>query len=593
MAYDGIAVAATVKELNDTLLCGSITKIAQPERDEILLTVKNNRQQRRLSISASASLPMVYLKEDSSLSPASAPNFCMTLRKHIGGGRLKRIYQPADTLSEEGLERIIAFEIEHLDELGDLSVRVLVCELMGKHSNIILLKEDGTIIDSIKHITPSVSSVREVLPGRDYFIPETRGKKSPLRPLSGEEFSALLAASGLPLQKALFNVFTGISPVIAEEICYRAGVDGDVTPETLSGGERNSLYGAFCALMDTIRSHAFVPNILYRDDQPEEFSAVELSVLLAGGYREERRDSMSEVLCTYYEARAKRGRIRAKSEDMRRILKTLTERTAKKLDLQERQYQDAEKKDKFRIYGELLNTYGYSLSGGEKELVCQNYYDGGKEISVPLDTALSAKDNAKKYFDRYQKLKRTQDALLPQIGESKQLLWHLDSISEALSIAETEADLNQLRREMAEYGFIKKPQTGKRLRKEELKSDPMHFVSSDGIDLYVGRNNYQNEEITFKLAEGNDWWFHAKNMPGSHVIAKTGNRELPDATCLEAAALAAYYSKACGEEKKHTGEKVEVDYVQRKALKRVPKAAPGYVIYHTNYSIMVEPRNKT
>ena len=593
MAYDGIVVAATVKELNDTLLGGSITKIAQPERDELLLTVKNNRQQKKLGISASASLPMVYLKEDSGLSPATAPNFCMTLRKHIGGGRLKRIYQPAETLSEEGLERIIAFEIEHLDELGDLAVRVLVCELMGKHSNIILLKEDGTIIDSIKHITPSVSSVREVLPGRDYFIPETRHKKNPLAQSSETEFSRILAASGLPLQKALYNSFTGISPMIAEELCYRAGVDGDLPEDALSEEKRSGLYQAFTELMNEVRTRAFTPNIVYRDGLAEEFSAVRLFVLLAGGYTEEQYESMSEVLRTYYEARAKRGRIRAKSEDMRRILKTLTERTAKKLDLQERQYQDAEKKDRFRIFGELLNTYGYSLSGGEKSLTCQNYYDEGREITIPLDGQLSAKENAKKYFDRYQKLKRTQEALLPQIEESKQLLWHLDSISEALLIAETEADLNQLRREMAEYGFMKKPQTGKRLRKEELKSEPMHFVSSDGIDLYVGRNNYQNEEITFRLAEGNDWWFHAKNMPGSHVIAKTGNRELPDATCLEAAALAAYYSKACGDEKKHISEKVEVDYVQRKALKRVPKAAPGYVIYHTNFSIMVEPSNKT
>ena len=658
MAYDGIVIAATVKELNETILDGSITKIAQPERDEILLTVKQNRQNRRLSLSASASLPMVYFKEETALSPATAPNFCMTLRKHIGGGRIRRIYQPGEQLSEAGLERIIVFEIEHLDELGDLGVRRLVCELMGKHSNLILLREDGTIIDSIKHITPSVSSVREVLPGRTYFIPDTRKKQNPLFLLEGAggaasggasagvrqetsaevrqavsfgnghaaetgsgktAFFSALCGQGLPVQKAIYSRITGFSPIVSEELCFRAGVDGDQTPELLDDAEKERLYRAFSDLMQDVKNGNFHPNIVYDKDVPEEFSAVRLSVLLRGGFRETCYDSISEVLSIYYEERAKRGRIRAKSEDIRHILKTLTERTAKKLDLQERQYQDAEKKNKYRVYGELLNTYGYSLSGGEKELRCQNYYDEGKEIAIPLDPMLSAGENAKKYFDKYQKLKRTQEALAPQIEESKQLLWHLDSIFAALSMAETEADLNQLRREMSEYGFIKKNSGGshgggqngggqhgsrqqgrggkqqnapKKLRKEELRSEPMHFVSSDGVDIYVGRNNYQNEEITFKLADGNDWWFHAKNMPGSHVIAKTGNRELPDKTCLEAASLAAFYSKACGEEKQHLPEKIEVDYVQKKALKRVPKAAPGYVIYHTNFSIMVEPKGK-
>lgn len=629
MAYDGIAVANTVRELNGTLLSGSITKIAQPERDELLLTIKNQRKNRKLCISASASLPLVCFKDDNTLSPLSAPNFCMTLRKHIGGGRIKRIYQPGRSLAEEGLERIIAFEIEHLDEMGDLTVRILLCELMGKHSNIVLLREDGTIIDSIKHVTPSVSSVREVLPGRAYFIPDTQGKENPLRvvfgggkaaeraekteadgrPALAEErdgavlqdtgactgfagFCAALQTFAGSTQKALYGRFTGISPVISEELCYRAKVDGDLPFSMLSEEQKETLYAAFSALMTDIREGNFQPNILYLDETAEEFSAVRLSVFLAGGYREELYDSISEVLTYYYAERAKRGRIRAKSEDIRHILKTLTERTAKKLDLWEKQFQDAEKKDKYRIYGELLNTYGYSLSGGEKELVCQNYYDGGREIKIPLDKELTAKENAQKYFDRYRKLQRTQDALSPQIEEAKQTLWHLNSIESALSIAENEADLNQLRREMSEYGFIKKTQGGKRLRKEELRSEPMHFVSSDGVDIYVGRNNYQNEELTFKLAEGNDWWFHAKNTAGSHVIAKTGSRELPDATCLEAAALAAYYSKACGDEKKNLKEKIEVDYVQKKALRRVPKAAPGYVIYHTNYSIMVEPKRE-
>ncbi len=594
MAYDGIVVAATVKELNDNLLDGSITKIAQPEKDELLLTVKCNRKNVRLSMSANAAMPMVYLKEDNTLSPITAPNFCMTLRKHIGGGRIKRIYQPGDSLLEEGLERIIVFDIEHLDEMGDRAVKKLVCELMGKYSNIILLREDGTIIDSIKHISLSVSSVREVLPGREYFIPGSSNKINPFKLFEEgiECLSKKLGGNGDSIFKGIYGNITGLSPVMSEELCYRAGLSSDRTYDSLTGDEKIRLFKVLSELVNDIRSGEFVPNIVYSNDVPEEFAAVRLHSLEGGNYHEKSFLSMSEVLSLYYKERADKGRIRAKSEDIRHILKVLTERTAKKLELQEKQYQDADKKDKFRIYGELINTYGYDLVGGEKELVCQNYYDEGREIHIPLDKELDASSNAKKYFDKYQKLKRTQEALLPQIEEGRQKLYHLDSIGNSLSIAETEADLNQLRQEMSEYGFIKKQSSKRKLRREELKSEPMHFVSSDGIDIYVGRNNFQNEELTFKIAEGNDWWFHAKNMAGSHVIAKTGNIELPDATCLEAAALAAYYSKACGDEKKNIIEKVEVDYIQKKFLKRVPKAAPGYVIYHTNYSIMIEPRSK-
>lgn len=594
MAYDGIVVAATVKELNDNLLDGSIAKIAQPEKDELLLTVKCNRKNIRLSMSANAAMPMVYIKDDNTLSPITAPNFCMTLRKHIGGGRIKRIYQPGTKLSEDGLERIIVFDIEHLDEMGDRAVKKLVCELMGKYSNIILLKDDETIIDSIKHISLSVSSVREVLPGREYFIPGSSNKVNPfiLDKEGFDRFNEMLCGNGDSIFRGLYGSITGFSPVMSEELCFRADVSSDRTYDSLTEDEKKRLFKVFTELVSDIKRGEFVPNIVYSNDVPEEFAALRLHSLEGGSYHEKCFLSMSEVLSLYYRERADKGRIRAKSEDIRHILKVLTERTAKKLELQEKQYQDAEKKDKFRIYGELINTYGYDLLGGEKELVCQNYYDEGREIHIPLDKDLDARANSKKYFDKYQKLKRTQEALAPQIDEGRQKLYHLDSIANSLSIAETEADLNQLRQEMAEYGFIKKHNGKRKLRKEELKSEPMHFISSDGIDIYVGRNNFQNEELTFKVADGNDWWFHAKNMAGSHVIAKTGNIELPDATCLEAAALAAYYSKACGDEKKNISEKVEVDYIQKKSLKRVPKAAPGYVIYHTNYSIMIEPRSK-
>ena len=617
MAYDGIAVAAAVKEFNDKLLMGSIAKVAQPEGDELLLTLKCNRQQIRLTISANASNPMVYIKDENALSPVTAPNFCMSLRKHIGGGRIKAIFQPSaafakpDTASAvqevsayHGLERIIVFVIEHLDEMGDLSEKYLIAELMGKHSNIILTKSDLTIIDSIKHISHMTSSVREVLPGRRYFIPETLDKRDPVelyRLKDKEAFTALIStAPVLPVYKKIYMSITGFSPSMAFELIFRAGIPEEVPNNELETEQLDKLYAAFAELMAEVEEGRFEPCIIYEGSRISELSGVRLKHLEGGDITTECHESMSEVIRLFYAKKDKQNRINSKSEDIRHIIKTLTERAVKKLELLEKQYADTDKRDRYRVYGELLNTYGYSLKGGESSCECENYYDEGRLIKIPLDKNLSAQENAKKYFDKYQKLKRTREAVSTQLEECRRLLYHLDSISNSLKLSESEADLNELRREMSESGYIAKHvkaggySGNKKDRKAEAKSRPLHFVSSDGIDLYVGRNNFQNEELDFKIADNNDWWFHAKNIPGSHVIAKTGNIELPDKTCLEAAALAAYYSKAGNDSADSAGniKKVEVDYVKKKELKRVPGAAPGFVIYHTNYSIMIEPSNK-
>ena len=274
-------------------------------------------------------------------------------------------------------------------------------------------------------------------------------------------------------------------------------------------------------------------------------------------------------------------KIRQKSADLRKVVTTALERSSRKLILQERQLKDTEKKDKFRVWGDLLNTYGYTLTGGEKELVCENFYDNNKEVRVPLDEQLTWSQNAKKYYDRYAKLKRTEEAVGAELVKTRQETEHLSSILTALDLATEESDLNQVKEELTEYRYIRRHLTGKKVKKPE--SRPLHFVSSDGFDIYVGKNNYQNEELTFKIASGSDWWFHAKKMPGSHVIVKSDGRELTDRTFEEAGALAAYYSKG------RNADKVEVDYIQRRFLRKVTGGAPGFVIYHTNYSLMAQP----
>lgn len=569
MAFDGITVANIVSELNAQLIDGRIAKIAQPESDELLLTIKGSgREQKRLYISASASLPLIYLTETNKPSPMVAPNFCMLLRKHISNGRIVGISQP-------GLERIVRFDIEHLDDLGDLCRKKLIVEIMGKHSNIIFCDDNDRIIDSIKHISAQMSSVREVLPGRDYFIPDTMSKANPLT-ITQDAFSAMLYEKPMPLGKALYSSLTGISPVVAEEICNLSGIDSDQTPKDLSEDVMTHLYHQFDLFMEQVKNAEFSPAIYYNGTEPKEFASVSLTHF--GNCTKNECTSASEMLHTYYATKNVQTRIRQKSADLRHIVQTALERNRKKYDLQLRQIKDTEKRDKFKVYGELINTYGYELEPNAKELEALNYYNN-QMVKIPLDPNKTPQENAQRYFDKYNKQKRTFEALSELVLETKNEIDYLESISNALDIARDEADLNQIKDELAASDYIRRKFQKKKV---QGKSKPFHYISSDGYDIYVGKNNIQNEDLTFHVATGNDWWFHAKKTPGSHVIVKSNNEELPDRTFEEAGRLAAYYSKARGT------DKVEIDYVQKKEIKKPKGGKPGFVVYYTNYSLIID-----
>ncbi len=568
MALDGIVICNIVAELNETLAGARISKIAQPEADALLFTFKGVNGQHRLLLSASASLPLVYLTQANRPSPLTAPNFCMLLRKHIGNGRLLRVWQP-------GLERIIHFEIEHFNELGDVCRKDLILELMGKHSNLIFCDDAGTIIDSIKHISAQTSSVREVLPGRPYFIAQTQEKCDPLT-VSEEELRAGVFRCPMPLAKAIYSSCTGISPLIAEELCHRAGLESAQSANTIRELEQVHFCRQFALLMEDVRAHRFTPNIVYdRDRTPVEFSSLPLTM-----YRDlEQRpyETASSMLEQYYAEKDAVTRIRQKSSDLRRIAATALDRCRKKYELQSRQLKDTEKRDKYKVYGELLHTYGYNLEPGAKSLEALNYYTN-EMITIPLDGTLSAQENAQKYFDRYSKLKRTYEALSQHIRETEAEIAQLESICTFMDLALSEEDLVQVREELMDAGYIRRRYTGKKVK---ITSRPFHYVSSDGFDMYVGKNNYQNDDLTFRFASGSDWWFHAKGAPGSHVIVRTEGRELPDRTFEEAARLAAHYSR------NRSAEKVEIDYVEKKHVKKPNGAKPGFVVYYTNYSMVI------
>ena len=577
MALDGIVVSNIVAELNANLAGARIAKIAQPEADELLLTLKSpNSGQVRLLLSASASLPLIYFTSVNKPSPVTAPAFCMLLRKHIGGGKIMRVYQP-------GLERIIHFEIEHLNEMGDLCRKDLVLELMGKHSNLIFCDDNGTIIDSIKRVSAQTSSVREVLPGRPYFIAQTQEKLDPLS-TTEDAFCQSVFSKPMKLAKAIYSSYTGISPVIAEELCHRASLESDQSANTIQEMARLHLYHLFDLMMEDIKQHRYTPLIVSDcHGDPVEFSSLPLTMYADMQITE--YPTISEVLEQYYARKNTVTRIRQKSADLRHITVTALERNRTKYALQMKQLKDTEKRDQYKVYGELIHAYGYGINPGAKSFDALNYYTN-EMMTVPLDPTLTPQENAQHYFNKYNKLKRTYEALTELIEETKAEIDQLESICTFMDLALSEDDLVQVKEELTDAGYIRRRYNGKRVK---ITSHPYHYRSSDGFDMYVGKNNYQNDELTFKFASGNDWWFHAKGAPGSHVIVKSHGEALPDRAFEEAARLAAYYSK------NRDAEKVEIDYVEKKHVKKPNGAKPGFVVYYTNYSMMIDPdiRNLT
>ena len=568
MAFDGITVAAVVKELNDKISGGRIAKISQPERDALILTVKTPAGQQRLLLSADASLPLVYLCSVNKPAPITAPAFCMLLRKYLGSAKILGITQP-------GLERIIRIEFEHYDEMGDLKRKTLVCEIMGKHSNIILLDENEHIVDSIKRVSAMVSSVREVLPGREYFVAGGDKKADPLK-ASYEDFLND-AKQGRDAAGGIMDCYAGISPMMAGEIVRLSGVDERMDTATLkiSPEDKKALFDTFDKVMERVRSGNFDPCIYYEGEEPKEFSAINTGAY--GHYRS--YESISQLLEDYYSQKEALVRIRQRSTDLRHIVQTAIERNVKKLKLQEKQLADTEKREKLKLCGELITAYAYQIESGAKEYEALNYYDN-TTLKISLDPELTPMENAGRYFEKYQKQKRTYEALSELVNTTRAELEHLESVWLSLDIARREEDLKEIRAELKDTGYIRKKSGEK---KEKNTSKPLHFVTEDGFHIYVGKNNYQNDELSFKFAEGGDWWFHAKKMPGSHVIVKSGNKELPDKVFEQAAALAAKYSSAAAQ------DKVEVDYVKKKELKKPAGAAPGFVVYYTNYSMVVKP----
>ena len=567
MAFDGITVSAIKDEIEDKILGGRIDKVYQPEKDEIILGIRSMGQAYKLLLTSNASNPKFHFTQTNPSNPMTPPLFCMVMRKHLQSGKIIKIEQP-------DFDRILNIYVESLNELGDYSVKKLVLEIMGRHSNIILTDENNTILDCIKHIGHDTSSVREVLPGREYTLPPSQGKINTLE-LDDNNFKEVLGNSpSFEIQSVIYKNYTGISPIAASEICYRANANGSTPVEALTDIQKEVIFNEFAKLVEDIKANRFYPeSITNEKGKTIDFSPIEMSQF--NGFEIKKYTSISELIESFYANRDFAYRIGQKTQDLRKLITQNIERCIRKKDIQMQTLRSIKNRDELRLKGELLTANIYSIKKGMTTVELPNYYSENQElVAIELDSNKTPSENAQKYYKAYNKAKRTFEALKDQIKSNDEELAYLESVLTSVNNCTDEQDVKEIRRELREEGYVKKVKNQK--DKSKKHSVPLHFISQDGFDIYVGKNNIQNDELTLKFARPRDIWMHTKNIPGSHVIIVANGHTIPDTTLNEGAMLSAFYSKA------KNSSKVPVDYTEKKNVKKPNGSKPGFVIYETN-----------
>lgn len=577
MALDGLVIHSIVDELHSKLLGGKIDKVYQPENDEVVLHIRNNKQNFKLVLSASASNPRVYLANDyKKENPINAPMFCMLFRKHIQGGNIVNI-------SQVGFERIIKISVESFDELKEKTTKDIIVEIMGRHSNIILTHSlDNKIIDSAKRIPPSISRVRQLLPGLTYDLPPEQNKLNPLNDISLQDFTNTLKDFQGNIFKSIYSKFLGISPIIAKEICFRAKVDEKTDTIDCSDEIFNLIYIEFLNLFKNIKSNNYTPCMFIDEsiDRVIDFSCVNIN--LFSTLSSVKDDSMSKILEDYYKTKDIKDRIHQRSSDLRKSISIKLDRLYNKLKKQNEELLESENADSYKVYGELITSYIYMIEKGMDSVEVDNFYDPEyKSVKIKLNKNLTPSENAQKYFKKYTKMKTAKVEINNQIKISEEEIHYLENILLSIENCENLAELLDIREELGKVGYLKSQNKSK--KETKLTTKPHEFLSSDGFKILVGKNNKQNDHLTLKVADNNDIWLHTKNIPGSHVIIKCEGKEVSDETLFEGAMLAAYFSKS------KMSAQVPVDYTKKKNIKKPNGAKPGMVIYETNNTIYVTP----
>jgi predicted ribosome quality control (RQC) complex YloA/Tae2 family protein len=574
---DGFTIAAVVWELRGQLLGGRVDKINQPETEGFIFHIRAKGKNHKLLMTANASQPRAHLTATSAENPFTPPTACMVMRKQLVGGRIVNIIQPR-------FERIMEIWIESLDEMRDATVKRVIIEMTGKHSNIILVDSKDRVLEAVRRVSYDKSAVRPVLPGFAYS-PPPMGKLDPTQ-CSREQFLSLLRGA-TTAQNAIYHNFNGIGPTTAADICEAAGLAPELSADLMSDAQKATLFDSFDSLFERVRSGSFINRIVMDvNGAPRDFICVPTQRFANVGYDE--FDSVSAMIEAFCAKRHKAFQINQKTAELRRLIKTSLERCAKKADKQAREMRDAEQRDQFRAMGDLITANIYDIKKGMTTFKAADYANPGEVVEIELDAQLSPGENAQRYFKKYAKAKRAHAALSEQIKQNTADINYLLSVQNALDNAESEAETEEIREELVESGYSKTKQSAKgknkTSRRAPNRSGPLRYSSTDGFEILVGKNNRQNDEITLRLAEPNDIWLHTKEIPGSHVIVRAVGRSVSDEAINQAAEIAAYYSKA------RESSLVPVDYTLKRNVKKPGGAKPGMVIYVKNKTAYVNPR---
>lgn len=576
MPLDALCLSGLVNELQNTIVGAKIDKIHQPGRDEVVMALRSAAGNVKLLLSANPSHPRPQLTEIARENPDAPPMFCMRLRKHLTGGRILEITQPP-------LERVVEFRIEALDELGDRVERRLVLEAMGRHSNLILLDGDGRIMDCLRRVDGDMSAKRQVLPGLFYHLPPTQEK---LDPTQFDRDAIVQIAEEAPgetrADQWLLDTFGGFSPLICRELAQRAGGAVNISLSDLGPAGRNRLADEVEQLLLSIKEKIFTPYLITIEKRPKDFTFLpiiqygEAAALTA-------YPTFSALLDRFYEQRENVERVKQKGQDLIRSVTNTRDRTARKLGNQEKELVSTRERERLRQFGDLITANLYAIERGMERLRALDFYDPeGNEVEIPLNPRLTPQQNAAKYYKEYQKAKTAEEMLTIQIEKGRRELDYLDSVLENITLAEGERDLQEIRQELTDTGYLHR-QTKAKDRGKRVSSKPMEFRSSVGLRISVGKNNTQNDLLTCKQAFKSDVWFHTQKIHGSHVILWTEASQPDPQSLHEAACLAAWFSQA------RDSGKVPVDYTPVKYVKKPAGASPGMVVYTTYETAWVTP----
>ena len=576
MPLDARCLSGVVHELQNALSGAKIDKIYQPGRDEVVLALRAPAGNVKLLLSANPSHPRAHLTQISRENPDKPPMFCMLLRKHLSGARLLELVQPP-------MERVVDLRLEALDELGDRVERRLVLEAMGRHSNLILLDGEGRIMDGLRRVDSDMSARRQVLPGLFYRLPPAQEKLDPSS-LDRAALESALAAAPEESQadKWLLDTFGGLSPLICRELAFRAGGATDARLHQMGEGGRSRLLDELEGLLRSVQENSFTPVMLEKEGHPSDFTFQPISQY-GPAVSCVPFPSFSALLDRFYEQRENQERVRQRGQDLIRSVTNARDRAARKIGLQEQELAATRDRERLRQFGDIITSNLHAMEKGMSRLTAADFYDPEcPQIHIPLDPLLTPQQNAAKYYKEYNKAKTAESILTLQLEKGRRDLDYLNSVLEAIALAEGERDLQEIRQELTDTGYLRRPSKA-RDRGKRVASKPMEFRSSSGLRISVGKNNTQNDLLTTKQAFKSDLWFHTQKIHGSHVILWTEGGQ-PDLTSIqEAAQLAAWFSQG-----RESG-KVAVDYTPVKYVKKPGGARPGMVVYTTYETAYVAP----